>query len=161
MKLNRSSIRLGIVAFWAIWFSVVAVTNSCDGLKAMGLLKPGWTFASGNYEYMRTVTARYAISRDATGPLFLAVVGWEIVATLLFARAAILLHAGSMDARSAFRFAFASGLGLWASFAIADEIFIAYSVEGTHLQLFIAQLLSLFYVEQTSDEASANVSTDA
>jgi hypothetical protein len=43
--------------------------------------------------------------------------------------------------------AFSSALSLWLAFAIADEVFITYQVEGTGLRLFIAQLLTLLAVE--------------
>ena len=36
--------------------------------------------------------------------------------------------------------AFTAGLSLWLAFALADEVFVAYPVEGTHLRLFTAQL---------------------
>jgi hypothetical protein len=43
--------------------------------------------------------------------------------------------------------AFTVSLTLWAAFALADEAFIAYAVEGTHLRLFTAQLATLLAVE--------------
>ena len=36
---------------------------------------------------------------------------------------------------------------LWGTFAIADEVLIVYSVEATHLRLFIAQLVTLLAIE--------------
>ena len=35
------------------------------------------------------------------------------------------------------------GLALWATFALADEIFLAYTVEAVHLRLFGLQLVSV------------------
>jgi hypothetical protein len=43
--------------------------------------------------------------------------------------------------------AFTAGLSLWLAFALADEVFVAYPVEGTHLRLFTAQLATLLAVE--------------
>jgi hypothetical protein len=34
-------------------------------------------------------------------------------------------------------------LALWAAFLVADEIFLAYDAEATHMRIFSAQLLSL------------------
>jgi hypothetical protein len=39
--------------------------------------------------------------------------------------------------------AFTVALGLFATFALADELFIAYHLEGSHLQVFLALLASL------------------
>jgi hypothetical protein len=35
----------------------------------------------------------------------------------------------------------------WLAFALADEVFVAYAVEGAHLRLFTAQLVTLLAVE--------------
>jgi hypothetical protein len=43
--------------------------------------------------------------------------------------------------------AFTASLTLWLAFLIADEAFIAYPVEATHLRLFIGQLLTLLAIE--------------
>jgi hypothetical protein len=43
--------------------------------------------------------------------------------------------------------AFLTGLSLWAAFILADEVFIAYAVEGTHWRLFTAQLATLLAIE--------------
>ena len=38
------------------------------------------------------------------------------------------------------------------AFIVADEIFIAYPVEGTHLRLFTAQLATLLMLELVRDQ---------
>ena len=43
--------------------------------------------------------------------------------------------------------AFAVSLSLWAAFLLADEVFIAYAVAGTHWRLFTAQLATLLAIE--------------
>jgi hypothetical protein len=36
---------------------------------------------------------------------------------------------------------------LWSAFLVADEVLIAYPLEGTHLRLFVAHLVTLLAVE--------------
>jgi hypothetical protein len=36
---------------------------------------------------------------------------------------------------------------LWGAFLVADEVFIAYPLESTHLRLFIAYLVTLMTIE--------------
>ena len=50
-------------------------------------------------------------------------------------------------ARRCTRTAFTVSLALWGVFLLADEIFIAYSIEGTHLRIFAAQLVTLLVME--------------
>ena len=135
------ALKRGLLLFWAAWLTVVFTTNALDGLKALGLLAPAWPFAWGNYLFLAETTARYRSPGWLDGLLFLGVVAWEAVAAALFWRAGWRFR-GREDPGVA-RVAFAFGLGLWAAFLLADELCIAYAVEGTHLRLFTSQLVTL------------------
>ena len=49
----------GLLALWALWWTVVFATNVCDAAKALGLLGETWAFASGNFGALTETTARY------------------------------------------------------------------------------------------------------
>ena len=136
----------GILLFWAIWFTIVFTTNACDALKALGVLPKSWLFASGNVDFMLGVTGRYGTPVVLTGLLFAGVVLWEAVAAALTWRAFARAGTGGAPAREAAYAALGTGVALWAAFAVADELFIAYTVEGTHISLFVAQLASLIFL---------------
>jgi hypothetical protein len=127
---------------WAVWLTVVLATNVLDAGKALGLLGEGWVFASGNYRFLAETTARYGTPGWLNGLLFAGVISWEGVAAALFWRAW-----WAFPGRSALYAAFTMSLGLWAAFLVADEVFIAYAVEATHLRLLTAQLATLLAVE--------------
>src|SRR5262249_9675849 len=135
-------LKRGLLLFWAAFLSLVCLTNLLDGLKAVGLLPPGWPFASGNYRFLADTTARYGTPAWLDGLLFAGVVAWEGLAAALFWLAGLRCGAGRL--RYA---AFAAGLSLWAAFVLADEAFAAYAVEATHWRLFTAQLATLLAVE--------------
>jgi hypothetical protein len=137
-------LKRGLLGFWAAWLTVVFCTNLLDGAKTMGLLPPDWAFASGNYRFMAETTARYDTPGWLNGLLFAGVVCWEAVAAVLFWAACVSFRGRGGVAVYA---AFAAGLMLWAAFALADEVLIAYPVEGTHFRLFTAQLATLLAVE--------------
>ena len=130
------TLKSGVLFFWAAWFTIVLITNVCDALKAGRVLPSGWTFSSGNWELMLKVTAVHATPVAIVGILFLGVIAWEAVAGLLFWRAWAAGGRGGV-------IAFVVGLALWATFALADEVFLAYTVEAAHLRLFGLQLLSV------------------
>jgi hypothetical protein len=138
---NATLLKRGLLLFWAVWLTVVFATNLADAAKALGLLVPSWPFASGNYRFLCETTSRYGTPAWLNGVLFASVVCWEGAAALLFWRAAWHFQARAVYA------AYAAGLGLWAAFLVADEVCIAYAVEGTHLRLFTAQLATLLAVE--------------
>jgi hypothetical protein len=144
--LNADFFKRGLLLFWAVWFSVVLATNTCDALKALGLLGPGWRFASGNFGFVAETTARYGVATWVNAILFLGVVVWEAAAALLFwlAWGETRSHAASA-ARHLYP-AFSVSLALWGAFLLADELLIAYAVEASHLRLFTAQLASLLAI---------------
>jgi hypothetical protein len=133
-----------LLGFWAAWHTLVFATNLCDAGKALGLLGEGWAFASGNYRFLVETTARYGTPSWVNGLLFGGVLCWEGSAAVLFWLA---FRGRRRESTRLVYAAFAVSLTLWAAFALADEAFIAYAVEGTHLRLFTAQLATLLAVE--------------
>jgi hypothetical protein len=153
-----------LLAFWAAWWSVVFATNALDGMKALGLLPESWAFASGNYSFLAQTTARYGTPGWLSALLFAGVICWEGLAAVLF-----WLATGTFRSGGRRYAAFTVGLALWLAFAVADEVFISYAVEGTHLRLFTAQLATLLAIEllpegparaPTSDQGHSGTSTE-
>lgn len=141
--MNATRLKRALLLFWAVWLTVVFATNFCDALKALKILDADWPFASGNFKFVSDTTARYAFPTAVNGILFAGVLLWEGLAAGLFWLAVLRFGRGAAP----FLYpAFAAGLMLWAAFAVTDEVMIAYAVEGTHLRLFSAQLLTLLVV---------------
>src|SRR5205809_3246339 len=76
-----------LLLIWAVWLSVVFLSNLADAAKGLGWLGDSWAFASGNLEFIRQTTARYGTPDAVNGVLFAGVVAWEGVAAALFWRA--------------------------------------------------------------------------
>jgi hypothetical protein len=135
-----------LLLFWAVWFSIVLLTNLADAGKGLGMLADSWTFASGNWELIRATTARYGTPAAVNSVLFTGVIAWEAVATWLFWWAGW-TYRGRGSGRTALYGAFTASLLLWGAFVVADEVLIAYPLESTHLRLFVAHLVTLLAVE--------------
>jgi hypothetical protein len=135
-----------LLLFWALWLSVVFLSNLADAAKALGLLDESWAFASGNWKAIQDTTARYGPAVTVNAILFGGVILWEGLAVLLFWRAALSFR-GRDSGRKAVYLAFTTSLLLWAAFLVADEVCIAYLLEGTHLRLFVAHLVTLLALE--------------
>jgi hypothetical protein len=135
-----------LVLFWALWFSIVFLSNLADAAKGLGLLNESWTFASGNLKFIKETTARYRTPDLANWILFAGVIVWEGVAVVLFWRAGWRFRGRGSGHKTLYA-AFTTSMLLWGAFLVADEVFIAYPLEGTHLRFFIAQLVTLLAVE--------------
>jgi hypothetical protein len=146
---NRPSILLkrSLLLFWAVWLTIVFATNVLDGCKTLDLLGENWAFASGNYRFLVETTARYGAPAWLDGLLFLGVICWEGAAALLFWLDWLRFRGRGEESRRLLYAAFTVSLALWSAFLVADELFIAYTVEGTHLRLFTAQLATLLAIE--------------
>jgi hypothetical protein len=135
-----------LLFFWAVWLSVVFLSNLADALKGLGLLGEAWAFASGNLKSIGEATARYGTPDPVNALLFAGVILWEGAATLLFWWAAWTFR-GKHLGRKVLYLAFTTSLFLWGAFLIADEVCVSYPVESTHLRLFIAHLVTLLAID--------------
>ena len=134
------------MGFWHLWYLIAFFTNLCDGFDAVRVLPKTRAFASGNLKAISRATHSVSASRSLPLLLFAGVVGWQLLAVLLFGWAVVsALSAGSLD-QEVTNAAFLAGLGLWAGFMLADEIFKQYDTEHSHVLFFMAQLLTLVAV---------------
>ena len=140
-----------LLLFWAVWLSAVFLSNLADAVQGLGWLEQSWAIASGNWKLIQETTARYNTPAAINAILFAGVIVWEAVAALLFWRATWSFRSRN-SARKIVYPAFTASLLLWGSFLMADEIFIAYTLESTHLRLFVAHLLSLMVIELLPEE---------
>lgn len=143
---SSRTLKSGILLFWALYFSLVTLTNLLDALRAIGALPQGWTLASGNYALLVKVTAVHGTPTVIAGVLFLGVIAWEALAAGFFWRA------WATRVRRVTHIAFTLGLALWAAFVLADELFVAYTLGPTHLRLFGLQLLCLIGLRLLPDD---------
>jgi hypothetical protein len=108
-------------------------------------------FASGNWKLIQETTARYRTPAAMNVVLFAGVILWEAVAAVLLWRAGWRFR-GRSSARKAVYLAFTTSLLLWGAFLVADEVFVAYPLESTHLRLLVAHLVALLAVELLPEE---------
>jgi hypothetical protein len=144
-------LKRSLLLSWAVWLSVVFLSNLADAGKEAGLIGQSWAFASGNWNAIKETTARYGTSDLVNAVLFSGVILWEGVAAFLFWWAFWTFRGRKSGRRILYR-AFTASLLLWAAFFVSDELFIAYSFEATHLRLFIAHLVTLLAIELLPEE---------
>lgn len=143
MRWQRYLIR-ALQLVWALWFSIVTATNIADALRELGVLPSSWTLVSGNFALLERTTAVHGVPSAINGLLFGGVIAWELTASALFWRGIALdLRSDRARAQAALLRAFTSAIALFGAFLLADEIFVAYAMEGKHLQLLIALLVSV------------------
>jgi hypothetical protein len=143
MEIDLYQLKLGLIAFWTLWFAIVCLTNLFAGLKVLGIVPKQTKFASQNFALVTRAVSTYRPPPWLPGLLFCGVILWQFLAALLFARAFLASLTAHALVWSPVNTAFATGIALWAAFMIADEIFVEYNNERSHIMLFAAQLITL------------------
>jgi hypothetical protein len=133
----------GLLLFWALWLTIVALTNILDVLQAQRILSPEFKFVSGNGAWISQVMQPLAIPAGVQMFFYGGAILWEAIAAGLFWQAVGRYRGLSLAEEPAVILAFAVNLALWAAFQILDEVFLAYQPEGVHRSIFTNQLLTL------------------
>ncbi|WP_338875174.1 hypothetical protein WBJ53_06080 [Spirosoma sp. SC4-14] len=151
MQTIDNRIRAGLMLFWALYFSIVWLSNTADALKALSLLPANWPFASGNYTLIVRVVAIYQSPVWLSILFFAGVILWEGIGAFLFWKAFAAVFRQNPTQKISIHQAFGFTIGLWAAFILADEIFLAYMLGGisaTHYNLLLAELASFILIRQ-------------
>lgn len=149
MQTIDKQIRAGLLAFWALYFSIVLLSNSADALKNLSILPSEWPFASGNYILIVRVLAIYQSPVWLAVVFFAGVILWEGIGAVLFWKAFLETVRQTLTYKSTAHRAFGVTIGLWAAFLLADEIFLAYLLGGltaTHFNLLLTELGSFILI---------------
>lgn len=141
MPVTLTTLKQGTILFWALWLTIVFLSNVVDALKALGVLPRLWTvMISNNYDAIRRMTAKRRVPEWMNALMFGGVIVYQAMMAYLFWRA--LLVGGEV----ALYAAFGASLMLWAVFILVDELFVEYEIERIHMSLFVAKLITLMFI---------------
>jgi hypothetical protein len=120
-KLRFSTIQSGLVLFWAIWLTLVTLTNFADAMRQLDVLPSDFKFASYNFDLVKKTVGAHGIPTSVAGVLFAGVILWELLGSILFWRAWRVMRRDGNSVAEEVAQAFAVSLALWAAFLIATE----------------------------------------
>src|SRR5262245_25597629 len=141
-SLRFSSIKIGLVLFWAIWLTVVTATNILDVLKQLGALPSTFTLVSYNFELVAKTVGAHGVPAVIAAARSAGVILWELLASVLLWRAWRAMHRGAPATAPEVMQAFAVSLAIWAAFLIATELTVNYATAMTHKATLVTQLVS-------------------
>lgn len=145
-----STLKRGIILFWALWLTVVVVTNVLNALQALGVLPASFKFVSGNWQWINQTMDPLNVPRALQAFMFAGVIGWELLAAILFWRALADFRNRPLMQERVTLAACGVNLALWAAFQVLDEVFLAYQPEGVHRVIFGNQILTLLLLSMLS-----------
>lgn len=127
-----------LLAFWTMFFTMVALTNFIDMMSQLSIFK--WTFLnSGNFEYMRGIVEVYEVGSVLTKLLLIGAFLIELIAAVLFWRALLSFGRKPVGRSLAFQ-ALCWGTFVWLSFVFMTEFFVAYEGESPFRELLMIMI---------------------
>lgn len=140
-----------IVVFWAVWWLLAFLTDFVGGLKDIGVIAAPWLDAS-NYPGLVKSLAPYSVPAWLPPILFVGIITWSFLSTVLFVVAAITPLQPEPRWRTRVNTAFIVSLSLWLAFFIADQIVMKFDLEENHMVQGGFQLLSFMAIHLLPDE---------
>ena len=128
-----------LLLFWAIYFSMVALTNLVNLLDSTGAIH--WSFFdSGNLGYMLSIVKIYHVGQTPAKLLLAGALVLEVAAVFMFALA-LLLGDRERELR-----ALCYCAGVWVLFIVMTEFFVAYASEAPFRELLLLTIATAIYV---------------
>jgi len=135
----------GIVVFWALWWLLAFLTDLIGGLKEVGVIAAPW-LPHTNYPGLVEALAPYDPPGWLPPALFVGIIAWSLLSTLLLGLAASTPAQPSTRWLRRVNTAFIASLGLWLAFLLADQVAMKFELEGNHMVQGGFQLLCLMAI---------------
>jgi len=136
-----------LIGFWAVYLSLVALTNLVNLLDAFGVVH--WTLLnSGNFAYLRSVVRVYEIGPFLTKALLSGAVLVETAGAALAWRAV-----RSGDGNHAME-ALCGVAAIWLAFIFMTEVFVAYSSEPVFRELLLLTMTTAICIGVCPDRVT-------
>jgi len=134
-----------ILLFWALWGTVVCLSDTIDYLQSFGIIRNRFHFDSKNSDVVREFWANYHIySLRLVQFSYAFIIGLAYFITILFWCAFIISFIGPYQFYLQVAFwALFAGIALNVLFVLLDEIFIQYALTHAHMLRLILRFVTL------------------
>lgn len=131
----------GIILFWALWFTLVALSDLANFLQTLNLLPSSFSFSSNNYKLIvKSLSFHTTPNHRLALWLFGIILLWVLLIAILFWCA--LFSPNYLQLKISY-VAFLLSLAMTACFVLWDELFIQYDLEHGHIIRLGFQLITL------------------
>ncbi len=154
MTISLAAFKRLLVWFWAVWWLLAFLTDALGGLKQIGLVAAAW-LPHTNYPFLVSSLAPYAVPTWVPAFLFVGIIAWSFLSTVLLGLAAVTPRAPEDRWRRRVDTGFIVSLGLWLAFFIADQIVMNFDLEENHMVQGGFQLLCYMAIRLLPDEPSS------
>ncbi|KTD10940.1 hypothetical protein Lgra_1906 [Legionella gratiana] len=139
-----------IILMWALWISVVFLTDFCNLMVGFGLLPTNFPASSHNLDWIYTFLKLYRLDNDVLCLILFSIINlWVVTIAVFYWRAFISYYTHRNYYVYRTMQAFILNMSLFVCFLIADELFIQYKAGHTHMSMLLyifTSLITFFYL---------------
>lgn len=133
----------GILLLWALWATVVTITDFFSLLTALHVLPADFPAASGNFDLVIKFLKYYNIQHNLLACILFSMINvWILVISILYWKAVLTFHQQNQTSLRNTILAFMANMSLTSFFLIIDEIFIQYRFAHGHMNMLLFTLVS-------------------
>jgi hypothetical protein len=153
MTVSMTAFKRAILLFWALWWLLAFLTDALGGLTEIGAIAAAW-LPHSNYPGLVQSLAPYHPPGWLPPFLFVGIIAWSLLSTVLFALAASTPRQPAERWRRRSNAAFIVSLGLWLAFFLADQVVMKFDLEENHMVQGGFQLLTFLAVHLLPEDRS-------
>lgn len=135
-----------IILFWTLWWLIALWTDIVGGLSHLHWLTANWAI-DNNYPFLVQSLKMYPIPDWLPPLLFIGIIFWSLINTLLFIHTCLALNRPSGVWLARAERAFIASLCFWLMFFLADQTVMKYDLEQNHMVQGGFQLLTFMFFQ--------------
>lgn len=152
----------GIILMWALWISIVFLTDFCNLMVGFGLLPANFPASSHNLDWIHRFFKLYRLDNDLLCLILFSIINlWVMIIAVLYWRAFISYYTcGNYYVYRTLQ-AFILNTALFVCFLVADEIFIQYQAGHSHINMLLyifTSLIAFLYLLDKKHQKSSLMS---
>lgn len=146
-KITERSFRIfaqGIILMWALWISIVFLTDFFNLMVGFDLLPTDFPASSHNLDWIHRFLKLYWLDNDVLCLILFSIINlWVMTIAVLYWRAFISYYTCGEYYVYRTMQAFILNMSLFVCFLVADEIFIQYQAGHSHMNMLLYMFTSL------------------
>ncbi|KTD56004.1 hypothetical protein Lsai_2134 [Legionella sainthelensi] len=134
----------GIILMWALWISIVFLTDFCNLMVGFDLLPADFPASSHNLDWIHQFLKLYWLDNDRMCLILFSIINlWVMAIAVLYWRAFISYYTCGKYYVYRVMQAFILNMSLFVCFLVTDEIFIQYQAGHSHMNMLLYMFTSL------------------
>lgn len=132
LQITNDAFKKILIVFWTLWWLIAFWTDIVGAFAHVGVLTATWA-PDTNYPFLAESLKMYNVPDWLVALLFVGIISWSGIATLLFCWATVGLNKNRTVWMQRAQLAFIVSLSFWLAFFLADQLVMKFDLEQNHM----------------------------